>query len=125
MLRSAQYYTLVGSHEDTQDFEFFKRNIHPDDVARVMQCIEAHLRGESTLLAFEYRLPTAPGQPAKWLRASGRVIERDAYGNPARMLGTLADISPRKAAEALAAQLQEQLLQLQQTGRGALQGKPP
>jgi PAS domain-containing protein len=122
VFRTPQYYVLTGSSEDTQDFEFFKRSVHPDDLARAMQTIEAHLRADTERLDFEYRLHTAPGAPVKWLHTKGRVIERDAYGNPMRMLGTLSDISPRKAAEQLAAQLQARL---QDALRVPRDGTPP
>lgn len=122
VFRTPQYYVLTGCSEDTQDFEFFKRSVHPDDLARAMQTIEAHLRADTERLDFEYRLHTAPGAPVKWLHTKGRVIERDAYGNPMRMLGTLSDISPRKAAEQLAAQLQARL---QDALRVPRDGTPP
>jgi PAS domain S-box-containing protein len=102
VFRTAQYYALIGSSEDTEDFEFFKRSIHPDDLGRVLQTIEAHLRGASDRLEFAFRLHTAPGVPVKWLQTRGRVTERDAYGNPVRMLGTLSEISASRPAGAAA-----------------------
>jgi len=52
-------------------------------------------------------LVTSSGE-IKWIRGRGRVAERDAEGAPLRMIGTITDISARKAVEeALRRQTQE------------------
>jgi signal transduction histidine kinase len=48
---------------------------------------------------FFYELRIDPvGQPRRWLMARGRVI-RDAEGNPARIMGSVVDVTERKQAE--------------------------
>ncbi|MGZ5075930.1 MAG: PAS domain-containing protein [Methylobacter sp.] len=103
------YYEMTGYRPDqiTADFEFFKRTVHPDDLPHVLKTMEAHLQGKTTTSEFDYRMVTASGK-IKWIRGRGQVVERDATGTPVRMVGTISDISARKAVEeALRQQTQE------------------
>ena len=95
-----RYYEMTGYSPDevTPDLEFFKRIVHPDDLARVLATMEAHLQGDSPISEFDYRLVTASGQ-IKWMSGKGRVVRRDADGVPLRMIGTVTDISARKDVE--------------------------
>lgn len=94
------YYEITGYRPDevTPDFEFFKRTVHPDDLAQVQKAMEEHLQGKTPSIEFDYRLVTSSGE-VKWMRGRGRVFERDAEGTPLRMIGTITDISARKAVE--------------------------
>ncbi|MGZ5581083.1 MAG: PAS domain-containing protein [Methylobacter sp.] len=94
------YYEMTGYRPDqvTPDFEFFKHTVHPDDLPHVLKTMEAHLQGRTTASEFDYRLVTASGN-IKWIRGRGQVVERDASGAPVRMIGTITDISARKAVE--------------------------
>jgi PAS domain S-box-containing protein len=116
--RTANYYELIGipEEEDTHDFEFFKQTIHPDDLSRVLASIQAHLKGHTSKLDFEYRHMGKLGATGKWLQARARVVERDIKGNAVRLLGTLSDVSSRKAAELAA---QQRAVQLQRLLEGA------
>ncbi len=73
--------------------------IHPDDVARVRDALDRHLRGETDALECEYRVQAGDGT---WhmLVDRGRVVERDAGGKPVRVLGISADVTERSRAEA-------------------------
>lgn len=100
IFRSSQYYKQTGYRPDeaTPDFEFFKRSVHPEDLAHVLKTIEAHKQGKTPVSEFDYRLIT-PSGTFKWMNVRGQVVERDADGAPLRMVGTITDISTRKAAE--------------------------
>ena len=74
------------------------KRIHPEDRARVMAAVDAHLRGESSHYVCEHRLRHKDGRWV-WVLAKGQVVERDLAGNPVRAAGTNTDISDRKAAE--------------------------
>ncbi len=100
--RSPKYYEAYGCRpeDDTHDFAFFMRSVHPDDLAHALQTIETHRQGKTTGIDFEHRLVTSAGT-VKWMHAKGRVVERDLDGSPLRMVGTTSDISDKKRAAAL------------------------
>lgn len=68
---------------------------HPDDKDRVEQEMNSHLRGEAHFLEVEQRLKSRSGK-WKWVLAKGRIIERDDYGAPLLMAGTMIDIDAVK-----------------------------
>jgi PAS domain S-box-containing protein len=72
--------------------------IHPADTARVASTLEAHLRGQSEAFECEYRLQAGDGT---WhtLVDRGRVVEREADGQPVRVLGVSADVTERIRAD--------------------------
>ncbi len=72
--------------------------IHRDDLPNVRDEMRRHLRGESPLFLSEHRIPGDDGQWA-WVRARGRVVERDADGRALRMAGTVRDITHSRHAE--------------------------
>ncbi len=74
------------------------RNVHPDDAARVKEEIRRHLRGETSHYEAEYRLRHKDGHYI-CVFDKGRVIQRDAEGNPARACGTHLNITGRRQAE--------------------------
>jgi diguanylate cyclase (GGDEF)-like protein/PAS domain S-box-containing protein len=110
VFRSPRYLAMVGTEhgEDTQDFDFFKRTIHPDDLPRALQCIQAHREGLSPCIEFEYRLATST-ERIIWLQAKGRIVSRDANGSPLRMVGTLSDITERKCNDVVLRESEQQL----------------
>lgn len=78
--------------------------LHPDDKDRVMEVLNTHLRGETPFYEAEQRLRHRSGEWV-WILDRGKVIERDADGNPVRACGTHLDITERKRQESrLAAQ---------------------
>ena len=72
--------------------------IHPEDLPRVLEEVEAHLRGESPCYEAEYRLLEKSGE-WRWIQDRGRITARDAAGRPLRMTGVHQDVTERKAAE--------------------------
>ena len=71
--------------------------LHPDDRERVMQ--QARELLETTgHYELEFRLRTRDGG-YRWILSRGRIVERDASGQPLRAIGTHVDITERKTAE--------------------------
>ncbi|MFY8350914.1 response regulator [Pseudoalteromonas sp. SSM20] len=71
----------------------FDKAVHPDDKARVDNCVEQHLQN-NTPYDIEYRLQNKDGS-YRFYRAKGTAL-RDEQGNPTRMAGSLTDITIQK-----------------------------
>jgi diguanylate cyclase (GGDEF)-like protein/PAS domain S-box-containing protein len=74
--------------------------VHPEDVGRLQHDRQAHLDGFTLTYSNEHRVLCKDGS-WKWVHSRGMVISRDAQGQALRMLGTHADITERKTADAL------------------------
>ncbi len=72
--------------------------VHPDDRAPVEQEFFAHFRGETPHTTSEQRMLCKDGS-YKWVLSRARLIDRTPDGRPRRLIGTLIDISARKALE--------------------------
>ncbi|WP_305068927.1 EAL domain-containing protein [Lysobacter sp. 5GHs7-4] len=72
--------------------------IHADDQQRVLEQLKRHLRGDVALFLSEHRIRN-PGGGWSWMRARGRVVERDAKGRALRVAGTARDITASRSAE--------------------------
>ncbi len=72
--------------------------VHPEDSQRFMQALDAHLEGLSPVFKCEVRLREKSGR-WRWIQSMGKVVDRDARGNPLRAVGTHLDIEDRKRAE--------------------------
>lgn len=107
--RSPSYYATIGYRPEdaTPDFDFFKRIAHPEDLDRALRVLDKHMRGETPIMEFEFRL-ASPTAGRKWMSARGRVVERDAAGTPLRIAGTISDITERKRSEARLRESEEQ-----------------
>lgn len=95
-----------GNHEQIMGFppgsfdgryESFARAVHPDDLPGLNAAVERS-RHDLALYAHEYRI-VWPDGAVRWAAGRGRVIVGEG-GEPARMLGVIADITARKAAQA-------------------------
>ncbi|HNA27895.1 MAG TPA: PAS domain S-box protein, partial [Nitrospira sp.] len=107
--------TMLGYqlHELEPNVGTWEQLVHPDDLPAVKERVSAHLRGETPLYSTEHRLKTKSGTWC-WVFDSGRVVERDASGNPVRAAGIHLDISARKELEAAQALAQQDLQAKQQ-----------
>ena len=65
----------------------------------VMERLRSHLQGESPLFMSEHRMDLAGNGSWIWIRARGRVVERDSEGRPLRIAGTARDITASRNAE--------------------------
>ncbi|NQT50528.1 PAS domain-containing protein, partial [bacterium] len=88
--------------------EAWQELIHPDDLARVRQALDAHFAGETPFYEAEYRMRAKSGA-WKWILARGRVVQRDADGTPLRITGTHLDVTARKQAEEESVELELQV----------------
>lgn len=84
----------------------YLRDVHPDDLQRVMSTIQRAIDHEDSYEA-EYRLVHADGTQ-RWVEARGRV-ERDSDGTAVRLPGVVLDITARKRVEEQLRESQDQL----------------
>jgi len=71
--------------------------VHPEDLALVEGTLLEHSEGRSPQLGIEFRMRHSDGS-WRWVLARG-LMERGEDGAPARMAGSLSDITDRKGAE--------------------------
>src|SRR5665647_2742464 len=98
-LFSKQWVEMVGyaEHEFPDTGTAWVEHLHPDDKDRVLSAIHEYFAGKPFYLV-EFRMRCKDGS-WKWILARGKLVSRDADGNPLRMIGTHTDITERKAAE--------------------------
>src|SRR4249919_3532445 len=87
-----------GSLETMSTDDWRNNSIHPEDWPRVQKMLEEHISGQSDIFESEHRVRTASDEWI-WVRSRGKVVERDAAGNPLRMAGTARDITVARRAE--------------------------
>jgi len=78
------------------DFELFYSILHPDDLERTRQAVEACVFGGQKY-DIEYRAVSPAGE-IRWVRATGRTTY-DEHGEPIRFDGTTQDITHRRQTE--------------------------
>lgn len=106
---NARWAWLMGPAQPAakHDLAWFAARVHPHDRERLAEHWRACLQADAAL-ELEYRLRREDGSEF-WICHRGKVVQRDAAGRPARMVGSLSDISERKAG---AEQLRRDALQL-------------
>lgn len=72
-------------------------HVHPDDLSRVLETIEAVIKGYLETLTLEYRFEKSDGTYA-FIQDQGILI-KDKYGTPIKMVGAMQDITNRKNIE--------------------------
>ncbi|WP_341892282.1 PAS domain-containing protein [Variovorax sp. YR752] len=82
--------------------------IHPEDLDANQEAYQRHAREETGIYEHEYRARASDGT-WRWVAERGRIVERSPAGEPLRMVGTLTDISQRRAAQGEALALAERL----------------
>jgi len=70
--------------------------LHPQDLSRTLELVQACLSGTQSRYATEYRVRATDGS-WRWALDRGMVIGRDEAGQALRMIGTLSDITTRRA----------------------------
>lgn len=103
---------LLGFAEDelTNEYETFFSRVHPHDVSRVQEAINAHLE-QCIPYNIKHRLRTKSGD-YKWFHVRG-MAERDEHGKAVIMSGSITDITEFIQAEVEKEKLERQLLQTQ------------
>lgn len=96
-----EYATMLGydpaSFRETN--AAWRERMHPDDLQPVSAVFEAYVSGKLSDYRVEHRQRTREGE-WRWILSVGRIVARDAQGNPLRMLGTHTDITDIKYTEA-------------------------
>jgi diguanylate cyclase (GGDEF)-like protein/PAS domain S-box-containing protein len=87
-----------GPHEMTPTLATWLSNLHPDDAQAVRNAMDEHLQGTRERFEAEYRLRNRNGHYL-WVHDRGRVCERDAKGQPLRVVGMVQNITDRKQLE--------------------------
>jgi PAS domain S-box-containing protein len=97
---STQWKKMLGYEESeiSDSLDEWKKRIHPKDIKEVEFNLDAHLKGKTSIYQNEHRLLCKNGK-YKWILDRGKIINRDAKGNPERIIGTHTDISARKYVE--------------------------
>jgi PAS domain S-box-containing protein len=110
VLFSPRWFSMLGYEpgEMPETYITWRSLIHPDDAGPAEKKIHDHIRGKDERYAIEFRMRTKEGN-WRWILARGQVVERDAGGNPVRMVGTHTDIDERKRAELELARKSEEL----------------
>ncbi|WP_026287829.1 PAS domain-containing protein [Thioalkalivibrio sp. ALJ24] len=96
---SEEVYRIFGLDHDQwggTEADFMER-VHPDDRERVRAAIDASVSGPGAPYRVEHRILRPDGE-VRTVYQQGEV-EFDDVGNPLRMLGTILDITERKATE--------------------------
>jgi PAS domain S-box-containing protein len=93
--------TMLGyaPGETEHSMRGWERLVHPDDREPALAVFAAHLAGADEWYETAYRVRRKSGEWA-WILDRGKLVERLADGRPSRVVGTLLDITARKAAEA-------------------------
>lgn len=99
VIRSPRGYAILGlpATPEAAVADAWKQLVHADDLAHVETQLADHLAGRTPTYLAEYRLRA--GQGWKWVLDRGLVVTRTSAGEPVRMLGTISDITERKAIE--------------------------
>ena len=111
---TSEYATMLGYDHETfaETNARWLERLHPDDKERVTQEYVDYVSGRIPRYQVEFRQKTKAGE-WKWILSLGKIAERDAAGQPLRMLGTHTDITDRKRAEIDLAKAQDDLQQAQ------------
>lgn len=88
--------------------QMWEQCTHADDRAGVQRQLEAHLAGKTAVYEAEVRMRARAGD-WRWILLRGRVVERDAQGQPRRLCGVHMDITERRQVEAAWRDSQEEL----------------
>lgn len=94
------YANLLGYslHELEDKLKDWYDLLLPEDRQASEKAWTSYLAGETGRYLVQYRAHTKQGD-VRWMESRGTIAKRDASGKPARITGTIADITERKRAE--------------------------
>ena len=100
MLCDARSAAMLGlsDAQRSSDIETWRRRVHPDDRGSSMRALEQHAAGHAAHYEALLRIKHSDGR-YRAVMCRGRIIERDAAGQPLRMVGTHCDVSDHEARE--------------------------
>lgn len=91
---SPECYQILGVAEFGNNLSAFKQLVHPDDVSEVIRLAEKAI-AEQKVLEFDFRVLRPDGKVI-WVSNFGQVYYDEA-NNPVRMVGTVRDVTRRRA----------------------------
>jgi PAS domain S-box-containing protein len=97
---SPRWLAMLG-HEPTfgPSIGFWTHELcHPEDLPEAQRRLTEHMEGRSPMYEFEHRLRHKKGDWV-WVLGRAKVVEWDAQGRAARMVGTNSDITSRRSAQ--------------------------
>jgi PAS domain S-box-containing protein len=110
------FFTMLGWRpaDFSHTGSLWEELMHPDDAAAAGTARRPFLEHEDGGCRTEYRLRAADGQ-WRWIRALGRVTERDSAGRAVRFMGVHIDITASKKTEADLLEQRERLTTFMET----------
>ena len=95
-----RYYTMAGYEplEFAQKFSSWSERVHPEDISVCESAIREYLAGKTGYFDVEFRFKRKD-ESWMWIQGRGKIVERDEYGSPLRIVGTHTDITRRKLIE--------------------------
>lgn len=97
---SPRWFDMLGYNADEypNTMETWRTLSHPDELPLLERTLKSLSGGNEEELNIEIRMLSSTGQ-WRWIQVRGRVVEKDANGVAARIVGTLIDISKYKQVE--------------------------
>ncbi len=91
------FHSMIDEEPKTgpKPLSYFLERVHPDDVEMAGKAIESAHADDSFVYDIEFRFRCKGGH-YKWVRSSGKVVERNPDGSPRRMIGQHVDIDRLK-----------------------------
>lgn len=86
--------------------------VHESDFPTSMKAMIEHLKGVKEFYIDEYRVRLANGDH-RWFFSRGKIVDYDSSGKPARMAGSITDITEQKNAENRRKKVEEKMQQAQ------------
>ncbi len=98
---SDKWASMIGykRSELSESIDQWYELVHDEDLEQVKLALTNHLDSVSEIFTCEHRLRTKDGAYI-WFQAKGKIVERDNFGRPLRMIGIHTDISDSKLKEA-------------------------
>ena len=109
VVHNTQWYQVLGYQEGEipPTVDAFAELIHPDDRGAVFERLQAMLDGKTEEYLSEHRIRTPQGYI--WVKDRGGIAERNADGQPSRVLGSISDITERRRRDELIAEQKRRL----------------
>jgi two-component system, cell cycle sensor histidine kinase and response regulator CckA len=100
LLQSPRYDLMLGygPYEVPRGYEEWLSLTHPEDAGRVSREFSEFVSSGKDLYSNEFRMRCKSGEYI-WISARAKVVRRDSDGLPARLVGTLTDVTDRKKLE--------------------------
>ncbi|HEY9698437.1 MAG TPA: PAS domain S-box protein [Trichocoleus sp.] len=99
VFHSSRWKSMLGYTDDDllNCLNAWSERVHPDDLDRVTQKVQAHLQQQTSFYISEHRMRCKDGS-YRWILDRGQALW-DEQGTPIRMVGSHTDITERKQAE--------------------------